>query len=50
MIGKLLGHAKLQSAARYAHLDDAPLLDAAERIGKLIGEALGECGSGISHT
>jgi integrase len=50
MIGKLLGHAKLQSTARYAHLDDAPLLDAAERIGELIGEAMGECCYGTSQT
>lgn len=40
MIGKLLGHARLQSTSRYAHLDDAPLLDAAERIGNLIAEAM----------
>lgn len=40
IIGKLLGHARLQSTSRYAHLDDAPLLDAAERIGNLIAGAM----------
>lgn len=36
MIGKLLGHASVQSTARYAHLDDGSVLEAAERIGDLI--------------
>ncbi|NLR69259.1 tyrosine-type recombinase/integrase [Novosphingobium sp. ERN07] len=40
MIGKLLGHAKVGSTARYAHLDDAHLLDAAEIVGSAIGEYL----------
>ena len=42
MIGKLLGHARLQTTSRYAHLDDGPVLDAAERIGTLLGDAMGE--------
>lgn len=42
MIGKLLGQARLQTTSRYAHLDDAPVLDAAERIGALIADAMGE--------
>ncbi len=42
MIGKLLGHARLQTTSRYAHLDDGPVLDAAERIGELIAEVMGE--------
>ena len=42
MIGKLLGHARLQSTSRYAHLDDGHVLDAAERIGQLIEDAFGE--------
>lgn len=42
MIGKLLGHARLQTTSRYAHLDDGPVLDAAERIGELIADAMGE--------
>lgn len=36
MIGKLLGHATVQSTARYAHLDDLHLLGAANRIGDRI--------------
>jgi integrase len=42
MIGKLLGHSRLQTTSRYAHLDDGPVLEAAERIGALIAEAMGE--------
>ena len=41
MIGKLLGHAKLHTTSRYAHLDDGPVLEAAERIGGLIADAMG---------
>jgi integrase len=41
MIGKLLGHARLQTTSRYAHLDDGHLLEAAERIGRLIADAVG---------
>ena len=40
MIGKLLGHARVDTTARYAHLDDAQLLDIAERIGALIHQAM----------
>ena len=40
MIGKLLGHSCMKSTARYAHLDDAHLLDAAEAIGSAIESAL----------
>jgi len=40
MIGKLLGHARVDTTARYAHLDDAQLLDIAERIGALIHAAM----------
>jgi integrase len=36
MIGRLLGHATPQSTARYAHLDDEHVLDAAEQIGLAI--------------
>jgi integrase len=36
MIGRLLGHANHQSTARYAHLDDEHVLDAAEQIGAAI--------------
>jgi len=40
MIGKLLGHASVQSTARYAHLDDSNVLESAERIGNLIGKVV----------
>jgi hypothetical protein len=36
MIGRLLGHAIHQSTARYAHLDDKHLLDAAQQVGNLV--------------
>lgn len=36
MIGRLLGHANHQSTARYAHLDDEHLLDAAQQIGDAV--------------
>ena len=42
MIGKLLGHAKLQTTSRYVHLDDGHVLDAAERIGCLLADMMGE--------
>ena len=41
MIGRLLGHATVQSTARYAHLDDEHVLEAAEQIGASIERALG---------
>ena len=40
MIGKLLGHRCIQSTARYAHLDDAHLFEAAEAIGNAINAAV----------
>lgn len=36
IIGKLLGPAKIASTARYAHLDDGAVLEAAERVGVAI--------------
>jgi integrase len=42
MIGRLLGHATVQSTARYTHLDDDHVLDAAEQVGLLMQQALGE--------
>lgn len=33
MIAKLLGHADVKMTARYAHLDDAPVMEACEAIG-----------------
>ena len=40
MIGRLLGHAKTASTARYAHLDDEHVLAAAEQIGSAIERLL----------
>ena len=40
MIGRLLGHANYQSTARYAHLDDEHLLEAAQQIGNCIEDCL----------
>ena len=40
MIGKLLGHAKVASTARYAHLDDGAVLDAGERVAALLERLL----------
>lgn len=48
MIGRLLGHANHQSTARYAHLDDEHLLDAAQQIGDAV-ELLDGCSIEISH-
>jgi len=36
MISKLLGHTQVQTTARYAHLADAPMHDAAERVSAAI--------------
>ena len=42
MIGKLLGHRHVTTTARYAHLDDGPVIEAGQRIGDLIEEMMGE--------
>ena len=36
IVGKLLGHTQPQTTARYAHLDDAALRDAANTFGAII--------------
>ena len=41
MIGRLLGHANHQSTARYAHLDDEHLLDAAQQVGDAVERLMG---------
>jgi integrase len=41
LIGALLGHRSPQTTARYAHLADDPLLDAAETIGTSLSEMFG---------
>jgi integrase len=52
IIGKLLGHSRAPTTARYAHLADDPLREATERIGKVItgagGDASAAMGSGGS--
>jgi len=42
MISKLLGHGSIQSTARYAHLDDADVVEDAQRIGDMIASMLGD--------
>ena len=41
MIGKLLGHNKVQTTARYAHLANDPVKSAANRIASRIAEVVG---------
>ena len=41
MIGKLLGHSKVQTTARYAHLANDPMKAAANRIASRIAEVAG---------
>ena len=40
-IARLLGHASAQTTAGYAHLADAHLVEAAERVGTLLAQAMG---------
>jgi integrase len=44
MIARLMGHCNTAMTARYAHLDDADVLEVCERIGALISRAMGERG------
>jgi integrase len=41
IIGKLLGHTQVQTTARYAHLANNPLQNAADRISAKIARAMG---------
>ena len=41
MIGKLLGHSQIQTTARYAHLADDPVKEAADRIASRIARVAG---------
>jgi site-specific recombinase XerD len=36
IVGKLLGHTQPQTTARYAHLADSALRDAANRFGRIV--------------
>jgi integrase len=39
IVGKLLGHTHAQTTMRYAHLQDAPLRDAANQFGSILAQA-----------
>jgi integrase len=39
IVGKLLGHAKTSTTARYAHLADSPLREATNRVGTLVANS-----------
>ena len=41
LIGRLLGHAQPETTARYAHLEDRSVGDAAKRVSRSLGQALG---------
>ena len=40
LVGKLLGHRRHRTTAGYAHLADAHLVEAAEKVGRIITEAM----------
>ena len=40
LVGKLLGHRRHRTTAGYAHLADAHLVEAAEKVGWIIAEAM----------
>ena len=40
LVGKLLGHRRHRTTAGYAHLADAHLVEAAERMGAVIARAM----------
>ena len=42
MIGKLLGHTQAQTTERYAHMQDAPMHEAADRVSNTIGSILND--------
>ena len=42
LVGKLLGHRRHRTTAGYAHLADAYLVEAAERIDRVIADAMKE--------
>ena len=44
-VAKLLGHALMETTAGYAHLADAHLVEAAEKVGYLVAQA-----TEIKHT
>ena len=40
LVGKLLGHRRHTTTAGYVHLADGHLVEAAEKVGSIIGEAM----------
>ena len=40
LVGKLLGHRRHETTAGYAHLADGHLVEAAEKVEKIISEAM----------
>ena len=40
LVGKLLGHRRHRTAEGYAHLADAHLVEAAEKVGSVIADAM----------
>ena len=40
LVGRLLGHRRHRTTAGYAHLADSHLVEAAERVGSIIAEAM----------
>ena len=40
LLGKLLGHRRHRTTAEYAHLADAHLVEAAEKVGSILGKAM----------
>ena len=40
LVGKLLGHRRHRTTAGYAHVDDTHLVEAAEKVGKVIAKAM----------
>ncbi|MDC0360713.1 tyrosine-type recombinase/integrase, partial [Alphaproteobacteria bacterium] len=41
IIGRLLGHSQASTTQRYAHVDADPALAAVDRLGEMIGGAMG---------
>ena len=42
LVGKLLGHRRHRITAGYAHLADAHLVEAAEKVGRIIADAMAD--------
>ena len=42
LVGRILGHRRHRTAAGYAHLSDAHVVEAAEKVGDIIAESMGQ--------